>query len=155
MRTEPHDAEGSDMTDAPLDFSPIRGLITVETLRTALLDAMDRRGPAEAVFLASRRDGVVTGTVQGVEIDEDDDVVLIFDDRDPGRIGELWHAVEGLCDETRRQSPVFIRHARLGLIVGGLVGAAPDGDGDLTLEYDFLEDVLAQHADELAEEAAA
>jgi len=139
------------MTEATPHIEPIEGLITMETLRTALIDAMDRKGPAENVFLASRRDGIVTGSVIGVEIDEDDDVVLLFDDRGPAPIGQIWHAIEGLCDAKRREDVVFIRHARLGVIVGALVRAEPDGDGDLTLAYDFIEDALAELVDELAD----
>jgi hypothetical protein len=129
---------------------PIEGLITLETLRNAIVDAMDRKGPAELAFLVSRRDEDVKGAVTGVEIDEDDDVVLLFDTRGAMRLDRLSIEIEGICDASRRQMPVFIKHLRLGVIAGAVVGAGPDADGDLSLRFDFIEDALAQHADELA-----
>lgn len=135
-------------TDPPL--GPIEGLITLETLRTALLDDIDRRGGADGVFVASRRDGRIKGCVVAVGIDEDDDVVLQVDAENPARLDVLWNDVETVCDAERRDTPVFLKHMRLGLVFGALVGAGPDDDGDLVLSFDFVEDTLALHAAELA-----
>ena len=140
-------------TDPPL--GPIEGLITLETLRTALLDGIDRRGGADGVFVASRRDGRIKGCVVAVGIDEDDDVVLQVDAENPARLDVLWNDVETICDAESRDAPVFLKHIRLGLIIGALVGAGPDEAGDLVLSFDFVEDVLALHADELATKATA
>lgn len=140
-------------TDPPL--GPIEGLITLETLRTALLDGIDRRGGVEGVFVASRRDGRIKGCVVAVGIDEDDDVVLQVDASSPARLDVLWNDVETICDAERSDTPVFLKHIRLGLVIGALVGAGPDQDGALVLSFDFVEDVLAAHADELAEQVSA
>lgn len=140
-------------TDPPL--GPIEGLITLETLRTALLDGIDRRGGADGVFVASRRDGEIKGCVVAVGIDEDDDVVLQVDTSSPARLDVLWNDVETICDAERSDTPVFLKHIRLGLVIGALVGAGPDEDGDLVLSFDFVEDTLALHADELATKATA
>lgn len=144
------------MDEPILDTDPIKGLITLETLRTALVDAMDRKGPAEFAFLVSRRDDDVNGAVTGVEIDEDDDVVLLFDTKGAMRLDRLSFEIEALCDDgSRREMPVFIKHLRLGVIAGAVVGAGPDADGDLSLKFDFIQDALAEHAEELAEYALA
>jgi hypothetical protein len=140
-------------TDPPL--GPIEGLITLETLRTALLDGIDRRGGADGVFVASRRDRRIKGCVVAVGIDEDDDVVLQVDASSPVRLDVLWNDVETICDAERSDTPVFLKHIRLGLVIGALVGAGPDQEGDLVLSFDFVEDVLAAHADELAEQVSA
>lgn len=134
---------------------PIEGLISLETLRVALLDGIDRRGGADGVFVASRRDGRIKGCVIAVGIDEDDDVVLQVDAENPARLDVIWNDVETICDAERSDAPVFLKHMRLGLVIGALVGAGPDEDGDLVLSFDFVEDVLAAHADELAERASA
>ena len=139
------------MDEPILDTDPIKGLITLETLRTALVDAMDRKGPAEFAFLVSRRDDDVKGAVTGVEIDEDDDVVLLFDTKGAIRLDRLSFEIEALCDASRRDMPVFIKHLRLGVIAGAVVGACPDADGDLSLKFDFIQDALTEHAEELAE----
>lgn len=134
---------------------PIEGLISLETLRVALLDGIDHRGGAGGVSVASRRDGRIKGCVVAVGIDEDDDVVLQVDSSSPARLDVLWNDVETICDAERSDTPVFLKYMRLGLVIGALVGAGPDGDGDLVLSFDFVEDTLALHADELAAQASA
>lgn len=140
-------------TDPPL--GPIEGLITLETLRTALLDGIDRRGGADGVFVASRRDGRIKGCVVAVGIDEDDDVVLQVDASSPARLDVLWNDVETICDAERHDTPVFLKYMRLGLVFGALVGAGPNQDGDLVLSFDSVKDTLTLHAAELAAMATA